>query len=352
MKSPTLSVATCNYNHARFLPRSIESVVSQSRLPDEYILLDDGSTDDSAAIMASYASRYPFIRVLRHQQNAGLLACMRELLSETQSDYLFCLAADDFILPDFFEAAMCEAEQHPQAGIVFGQVMACDPDGSRFRACLTESFRGLPTSGYFAPQDFLLKYLDVEDANHSLSVATIYRKECLDELGGYRPELGAWTDTFALRAIGLKRGACFLNQPCAVVRIMGDGFSSSAQRNPRHMLDVVERAAWLMRSAEFRAFFPEWHVQKWRNGYREFIIRNCGGIEMQYDHAGATYLKMLSSGRALDQRMGLLLMKFTGGFRKLQVAWLRHCLRRYEPDLSCYKNASHRVSPRVEFQTR
>jgi len=63
MDKSTLSVIMSNYNHSRFLPEALDAIVNQSRQPDEFIIIDDASTDNSVEIIQSYASRYPFIKL-------------------------------------------------------------------------------------------------------------------------------------------------------------------------------------------------------------------------------------------------------------------------------------------------
>ena len=56
----SLSVALCTYNGARFLPAQLESLAAQSRLPDELVIRDDGSSDQTLAILGEFAARAPF----------------------------------------------------------------------------------------------------------------------------------------------------------------------------------------------------------------------------------------------------------------------------------------------------
>src|SRR4051812_18986927 len=100
---PTLSVVHANYNHGKYISRAIEAIVSQSRPPDEYIILDDGSTDNSVEIIERYAARYPYIQVVKNERNLGLMANTPRLLGMAKSDYLYTAASDDHILPGFFE---------------------------------------------------------------------------------------------------------------------------------------------------------------------------------------------------------------------------------------------------------
>src|SRR5690349_5161882 len=98
---PTLAVFMPNYNHAKLLPRAIEAIVSQNRQPDDFLIIDDASTDDSVAVIERYRQQYPFIRLVRHQSNQGLMATMKTILSDIQADYLVGAAADDYMLPGF-----------------------------------------------------------------------------------------------------------------------------------------------------------------------------------------------------------------------------------------------------------
>ena len=58
----SVSVLLCNYNDARYLPDSLSAICTQTRLPEEVIVLDDGSTDNSMQIIRDFGRRYPFIR--------------------------------------------------------------------------------------------------------------------------------------------------------------------------------------------------------------------------------------------------------------------------------------------------
>src|SRR5258707_12471256 len=70
---PTLSVVLPNYNHARFIGRALAALLGQERAADEIIVIDDGSTDDSVAVIERIAAAAPTIRLLRSPSNAALI---------------------------------------------------------------------------------------------------------------------------------------------------------------------------------------------------------------------------------------------------------------------------------------
>jgi len=87
----SLSVTLANYNHAQYVAQAIEAIVTQSRPPDEFIIIDDASTDNSFEIISSYASRYPYIRLERNERNLGAVATGRHLANMAKGDYVYWL---------------------------------------------------------------------------------------------------------------------------------------------------------------------------------------------------------------------------------------------------------------------
>jgi glycosyltransferase involved in cell wall biosynthesis len=271
MSGPTLSVVLPNYNHARYLREAIEGIVTQLRPPDEFLILDDASTDNSLEIIEEYQKRFSQIRVIRHERNRGVLEAHNRLFEEVQGDYIFAAAADDIRLPGFFEAAMELARQYPQAGLIFGQVGIVMESGRHAGLIDVRRWR---EPLHADPRRFLEEYLDTELASHSPCAGTIYRSDAFREVGCYRPDLESWCDTFAVRAIGLKYGVCHIPQEVVRFRKSVGSFSHTGITQPRRQLDVIARAAALMRSPAFRDRFPADHVRRWSRDYRRLVLWN------------------------------------------------------------------------------
>jgi len=268
MPRMTLSVVMPNYNHAKYLPRSIRAIAEQTRPPDEFLILDDASTDDSVAVIEEHAARYPFVRFLRNERNAGVNAAHRRLFELASGDFVHGAAADDDRYPTFFERAMEMAGRYPRTGIVFGELDVKNDHDQRIGEVVVQRWK---EPLYADPERFLHDYLQVELASHSASGATIYRRGPFAEVGWYRDELGPWADTFAARALGLKYGAAFVPERFAIDYRYPGSYSQQAKDEPRRALDIVRRAAALMRSEEFRDRFPEAHVRHWETQFRRLI---------------------------------------------------------------------------------
>lgn len=274
MEHPSLTVAIPNYNHSRYLPEAIEAVLAQSRPPDEFILLDDASTDNSVEIAESYARNCAFMRVARNERNLGVVATLQRLLEMSRCDWVYFGAADDHVLPGFFEQAMAMAHQHPGAGILFGQVAVISDAEEASATPQIMSVRRWTRPLFAPPEVFLREYLQTEPTWRALSCATVYRREALMELGGFRPEVGHLTDTFAIRGIGLKHGACYVPEPWAAMRYILGGYSASQGRDAEAMLGIVANLVALMRSPEFRDRFPEAYVLRWRRELNRIILEH------------------------------------------------------------------------------
>lgn len=114
----TTSVLINCYNYGRFVGEAIESVRHQTRLPDELIVVDDGSTDDSAArIDAALAGFSGGRRVTRN--NGGQLAAFNTGFRESKGDILFFLDADDLYEPNHIGNALGVFAEHKHVGFVF-----------------------------------------------------------------------------------------------------------------------------------------------------------------------------------------------------------------------------------------
>ncbi len=335
MSDFSLSVVMPNYNHGKYISRAIEAVLSQSRPPDEYIILDDGSDDDSAEIIESYARRYPYIYFVRNDRNMGAMAAIERVFSMATGDYVYVAAADDYVLPGFFEKAMEMAEHYPHAGIVCGDVLGIDLEGREMFLVNVPRW----TQPLFVPPDIYLgDFIDLESAtSESLSSAVIYKRSALEEVGIFRKELLCICDFFAIRAIALKYGVCYIPERFAVLTHNPDGVYQSSRSDPRLMLSLVARAAWLMRSSEFRDRFPEAHVRQMEQRYRKAVITDyIRKTDNLFNRTKETYHYGFSLGNR-NKMTNFIFMKCLGLVRRIFSTYLKHVLNNYQGDVSCYK---------------
>jgi hypothetical protein len=262
VNKPTLSVIMPNYNHGRFLREALAAVAAQSYAPVEILVIDDGSTDDSVAIVSELAKKNPLIRLLRNEKNLGVIATMNRGLQAATGDYLLGASADDKILPGLFEKSMDLLSRNPSAALCSSLSYLADEDlkpiGDVYCPVVAKSPRYLP------PAEVLQKLKT--HGSWFLGNTTVYRRAALVEAGGFMPELSSYTDGFISLVLALKHGACFLPERLACWRRLSSGFSSQSAAGPTESLKIMARAGELMRT-RYRDLFPEEFVALWERDW-------------------------------------------------------------------------------------
>jgi glycosyltransferase involved in cell wall biosynthesis len=116
-RGPLVSVIIAVYNCERYLAEAIESVLAQTYSHTEIIVVDDGSTDGSAAVAGHYANTVNYF----YQPNAGVAAALNKGLTVSSGDFLSFLDADDIWEPEKLEHQV-SAMDDPRVDMVFGQI--------------------------------------------------------------------------------------------------------------------------------------------------------------------------------------------------------------------------------------
>lgn len=112
---PKVTVAMPVYNDGAYLREAIDSILVQTFKDFELLIVDDGSTDDSAAIIASYKDKR--IRVLQHKKNYGRPYARNTALNAAESKYFAWMDSDDIALPQRLQAQIDFMETHTSVSI-------------------------------------------------------------------------------------------------------------------------------------------------------------------------------------------------------------------------------------------
>ena len=254
MKKATLSIIMPNYNHGKFIGTAIKAIVEQSRLPDELIIIDDASTDNSVEIIRSYAEKYDFIKFSQNEENMGAVRTLHKLLKLVETDYLCGAAADDKLLPGFIEKSMNLLEQYPSAGLCSSLFEFIDENGDSKGVNNIAKFTN--KAAFFSPDECLDLLRNYESWLSVSGTTAIYSKTALEEMGGFSEELGPYVDAFVRRAIALKYGVCFIPELLGTWRRMERGYSATASSDIAKSVIVIEHADMLMKT-KFKDYFLE-----------------------------------------------------------------------------------------------
>jgi glycosyltransferase involved in cell wall biosynthesis len=170
--TPTISVVMSVYNGAPFLGKAIESILSQSFSDFEFIIINDGSTDDTASILESYAGIDTRIRIFSHK-NKGLTESLNLGCALARGMFVARMDADDIAIKDRLLLQVQFMEAHPNVGLLGGAFDLIDANG---KILCTET---LPV------EDREIRRALV-DSTAFLHPSVLMRKQVLDEVGGYR----------------------------------------------------------------------------------------------------------------------------------------------------------------------
>lgn len=125
--APKITVLLPVYNAAEYLRPCIDSILAQTYSDFEFLIIDDGSKDDSVEIISSYSDKR--IRLLRNSVNSGLIFTLNRGLQESKGDYIARMDADDIALPTRLEKQLKAMEEDGRAAVAASFVEFINADG-------------------------------------------------------------------------------------------------------------------------------------------------------------------------------------------------------------------------------
>ena len=181
-RRPSVSVVVPVFNGEAYLREAIDSILGQTYAPFEVILMDDGSTDSTAAIAASYEER---LRYVRQPENRGQFGNVNDGIALARGELIGVFHADDFYTPELIEREVAWLQAHPTAGAVFCSDVFIDAGGREFgRLVLPAEIRGGQPLGYASILNALLVH-----GNSFLRCPTaLVRASVYRQVGPYRHE--------------------------------------------------------------------------------------------------------------------------------------------------------------------
>lgn len=124
MSEPRISAVITAYNSAKFIAQAIESVLAQTRIPDEILVVDDGSMDETQQVVSTYLES-GLVRYI-YQDNQGAGAARNTGIQNTTGEFLTFLDADDLWLEDKTQRQEELLRAHPEVALVSGQLFWLD----------------------------------------------------------------------------------------------------------------------------------------------------------------------------------------------------------------------------------
>jgi glycosyltransferase involved in cell wall biosynthesis len=131
MAGSTLSIVTPSYNQADFIEECIQSVHEQVYEDIEHVVVDGGSTDGTVELLERYETKYDLRWV--SEPDEGQAAAINKGIRMAEGDWIGWQNSDDFYLPGAFEIFAETRHQHPDADVIYGDVVVVNKDGKNLR---------------------------------------------------------------------------------------------------------------------------------------------------------------------------------------------------------------------------
>lgn len=122
-----ISIALCTYNGAKYLPDQLESYINQTHLPDELVVCDDCSSDQTQEIIRKFAQKAPFpVHLNINEKNLRSTKNFERAISLCTGDLIFLSDQDDYWMPEKVEKIVAEFEKNEKIGMVFSDAELVD----------------------------------------------------------------------------------------------------------------------------------------------------------------------------------------------------------------------------------
>jgi glycosyltransferase involved in cell wall biosynthesis len=225
-----VSLVIATFNHARFLGDALDSAVAQTLRDVEIVVVDDGSTDDTPAVLARYGDR---IRVIR-QPNRGLAAARNAGLAAARGTYVSFLDADDVLMPTKLAAQAAILDRAPTVGWTYCDVLietvatgAAMPASERF------GYGARMLEGWLFPE--------LIHGNFIPAIAPLVRRTVLDAAGGFDERLTALEDWDLWLRLSLIAEARYSPAVLVRYRVHPGGMSEDRARMDQNRFRVLDK---------------------------------------------------------------------------------------------------------------
>lgn len=129
MKTPKISVVLCSYNGEAYIEQQIDSILNQTKLPDELIVSDDCSSDSTVSIASDIARKYPnLIRLVESKTNLGFIKNFEKAIALAKGELIFLSDQDDVWFDQKIENMMQPFLDYEDVGLVYSDALITDSE--------------------------------------------------------------------------------------------------------------------------------------------------------------------------------------------------------------------------------
>lgn len=270
-----ISVVVPAYLAARCLPKAIESVMQQTVLPNEVIIVENMSPDDTLKVALGLAKRYGKLLRVYRESKPGAAAARQLGLLQARGHWIAFLDSDDLWLPRKIEAQLAYIHDHPDVSMVHTQGYRINPDGRR-----------VLSPEYVPSSDRWCEYFLARKCSVSTSTVIVRRSTTLS-VGGFDPRFRLGEDfELWLRISASSKVAC-LAEPLAIWP--RGHFESTLRRRGMVVGYRFDLAAW-QKNKHLFSKYPQL-AKAWQHGYAVLyqLLAHELAVRGRWTEAGINY---------------------------------------------------------------
>ena len=218
-----VSVVIPTYNRSRLLRETLQSVFAQTYREYEVIMVDDGSTDDTRAVVEGYGDQVRYL----YQENAGEARARNHGIQAARGELIAFLDSDDVWEPELLETEVGILDRFPEVVLVSARSITAGKESEEFPRT-QEVFWG----------DLFLRLFQGGFINTS---AAVVRKWCLEEVGGFNETYRCYEDYDLWLRIARRYSVAYVNRCLVRCGRQGDNVSKDRTRPREVILEILAR---------------------------------------------------------------------------------------------------------------
>lgn len=225
------SVIIPNYNHADLLTEAVQSILNQTKLPQEILIIDDCSTDNSLKVIQQLSKKTPLIRWIRNEKNLGVAESTNRGFEEAIGEYVTPLASDDLLFPNFLSRTTKELDKHPEIGICSGKIAEFSGQKPPYQFLTVETDIGEHLR-ILSPLE--LKEVFKKSTYFIYSNGTIFRRKAALKHGKYRVGIANLCDWYLNNCVALDQGLIFIPEVFSALRVSRESYSAQIKKDKKY----------------------------------------------------------------------------------------------------------------------
>ena len=243
---PKISVIIPTYNRAHYINEAIDSALAQTYQNVEIVVVDDGSTDETRAVLKGYEDKIRYF----YQGHQGVAAARNFGIEKSSGQYLAFLDDDDIWFQEMLEVQVAYLEAHPEVGMVHADILIMDETSDNPRPRERILAKGLPPeieepiavrgdirgpipSGYILPELIIRNVIMIQTA--------VVRRSCFNEVGLFDQDSRLSQDYHLWLRIARKFPIAYLDRPLAIYRIHTTNMSRDRVSARKRHLEALKK---------------------------------------------------------------------------------------------------------------